>query len=453
MQALPRLLPLHFSTEGTKAAHNLEKVSLVKEILAQLEQIRKALEGSPFFKCREFVGSSLLFIVDSSHAKVYLIDLAKTECLPGGVAITHRGEWEMGNHEDGMLMGVDKLIDCWGANLKWLEEACETGGPSRSSRDQKERTSTMAGMDMQMSAYENQKKVLAMQLKENGIDTTSWGFGGAKNIEELFSEVHEEDAVTFEVAKDGRFMRVIDVIKAWILVDLPHCGTAALVEPKKRSKFGQDASWIDGTAQGKPLQKKVSSDQQWQDTISQAITERLGPSPEEQKELFEWQFNTYEVHDQIRLGTASDGYDGLWSKYRVHEIDIRVKDPCNPKLKLIGLPNGHEFMTMNAGPHSVFGHRQHAWKWQPIVQTGYVARAAGHLDDCAFVKQIFRDADQEHTGKISKAQFVKCLSVLFPSWPDEDILTLFAASPSAANDCLSYTQFIEWVYSVDEVAV
>lgn len=451
MQALPRLLPLHFSTEGTKEAHNLERVALVKEILAQMEQLRKAMDRSSFFKSHEFVGSSLLFIVDSSHARVHLIDLAKTESLPEGVNITHREEWKMGNHEDGMLEGVDKLIDCWTANLKWLEEACH--GTGRRSGEGRDRAGTMAGMDLQWSAYEHEKTELERKLKVNGIDTTRWGTGGAKSMEELFSEVQEENAVTFEAAKDGRFMRVIDVIKAWILVDLPQFGTVALVEPKKRCKFGQDASWIDGTAQGKPLQKKVSSDQRWQDTICQAIMERLSVSTDDQKELFEWQLDTYEEHDQIRLGSVSDGYDGLWSKYRVHEIDIRVKDPCNPKLRRIGLPDGREFMTMNAGPHSVFGHRQHAWKWQSIAKAGYIARSAGHIDDCVFVKQIFRDADVERSGLISRAQFVQCLSKLFPSWPDEDILALFAASPSSAPDCLSYTQFVEWVYSVDEVAV
>merc|ERR1712216_536461 len=76
------------------------------------------------------------------------------------------------------------------------------------------------------------------------------------------------------------------------------------------------------------------------------------------------------------MGTVKDGFDGLWSKYRVHEIDIIVKDPNSPLLSRLGLPDGLDFKTISgAGLHSAFGQRQHAWSWIPVTNAGYVARA------------------------------------------------------------------------------
>ena len=54
--------------------------------------------------------------------------------------------------------------------------------------------------------------VLERQLKTSGVNTESWGKDGAKSIKELHDEVHEERAVTFDTAEDGRFFRVVHVI-------------------------------------------------------------------------------------------------------------------------------------------------------------------------------------------------------------------------------------------------
>lgn len=366
LQVLPRVLPLHAMTAGDKEAINKQRVTLVRQIVMQLEGIREAMECSEFFKSHEFVGSSLLFVVDDNQARVHLIDLAKTESLPEGVRISHRSTWEMGNHEDGMLFGVDSLIDCWRTSLDWLE-----GKTRRRSINN----------DMSNSYGEFDMEELENQLHIHGVDTTTWGLGGAKAVIELYSEINEERAVTFEVADDGRFFRVINVVKAWILVDLPNGETVALVEPKKRRKFSQDTSWAEKSVKGKPMQKKVSEDQQWQDTLTEAIKERLAIPPESQTELFDWLWDTYKMSIDTRQGTPNDGYDGLWSVYRIHEIDIRVKDSRDPRLAPLGLPDGADFTAVQtAGLHSAFGHRQHSWKWQPISEAGYVAREADKQD-------------------------------------------------------------------------
>ena len=42
---------------------------------------------------------------------MWLIDFGKTVPLPEGVSITHEQPWEVGNHEDGYLVGIDNLVE------------------------------------------------------------------------------------------------------------------------------------------------------------------------------------------------------------------------------------------------------------------------------------------------------------------------------------------------------
>lgn len=78
--------------------------------LRRLYDLRQALMQSKFFLTHELIGSSLLFVHDDSEASIWLIDFAKTYSLPDNIKITHRNKWELGNHEDGYLAGIDNLI-------------------------------------------------------------------------------------------------------------------------------------------------------------------------------------------------------------------------------------------------------------------------------------------------------------------------------------------------------
>lgn len=81
-----------------------------KLYLERLKQIRKALDQSTFFKTHELIGSSLLFIHDETKASIWLIDFGKTVLLPDNLRINHQSPWEVGNHEDGYLIGINNLI-------------------------------------------------------------------------------------------------------------------------------------------------------------------------------------------------------------------------------------------------------------------------------------------------------------------------------------------------------
>ncbi|KAG8511817.1 Inositol-trisphosphate 3-kinase B [Galemys pyrenaicus] len=90
----------------------------------RLKDIRATLEISPFFKCHEVIGSSLLFIHDKKEqAKVWMIDFGKTTPLPQGQTLQHDIPWQEGNREDGYLSGLNNLIDI-------LTEMCSGSPPA-----------------------------------------------------------------------------------------------------------------------------------------------------------------------------------------------------------------------------------------------------------------------------------------------------------------------------------
>ncbi|EEB19911.1 Inositol-trisphosphate 3-kinase A, putative [Pediculus humanus corporis] len=82
----------------------------VPKYVQRLKAIKATLEVSIFFSSHEVIGSSLLFVHDKVKANVWLIDFAKTLTLPDQTFIDHKSQWEIGNHEDGYLIGINNLI-------------------------------------------------------------------------------------------------------------------------------------------------------------------------------------------------------------------------------------------------------------------------------------------------------------------------------------------------------
>lgn len=76
----------------------------------RLKQIREALLQSTFFQTHELIGSSLLFVHDKENVNVRMIDFGKTSPLPENIQINHSSAWEVGNHEDGYMIGLDCII-------------------------------------------------------------------------------------------------------------------------------------------------------------------------------------------------------------------------------------------------------------------------------------------------------------------------------------------------------
>ncbi|KAH7728452.1 inositol trisphosphate 3-kinase form 2 [Aphelenchoides avenae] len=84
------------------------------QLAKRLKEIRSGIEQSEFFRNHEVVGSSILIIYDDTppvRAGAWMIDFAKTTRVPDGMTLDHRTSWQLGNHEDGYLTGLDNLID------------------------------------------------------------------------------------------------------------------------------------------------------------------------------------------------------------------------------------------------------------------------------------------------------------------------------------------------------
>jgi len=117
---LTRVLPaMMHNVCKNRADQRLERT---KDVVKRLVELRTALQASQFFQSHEFIGASLLFVVDSERVGIYLIDLAKTEPVPEGMQINHCSPWMLGNHEDGVLKGVESLLDLWKMALAELED-------------------------------------------------------------------------------------------------------------------------------------------------------------------------------------------------------------------------------------------------------------------------------------------------------------------------------------------
>ncbi|XP_065357914.1 inositol-trisphosphate 3-kinase homolog isoform X2 [Calliphora vicina] len=87
------------------------KKTVQKDLLKRLKLMRSVIEKSQFFQTHEIVGSSIFIVYDDTKVGCWLIDFAKSRPLAENVTINHRSEWVPGNREEGLLKGMDELIN------------------------------------------------------------------------------------------------------------------------------------------------------------------------------------------------------------------------------------------------------------------------------------------------------------------------------------------------------
>ncbi|XP_037910307.1 inositol-trisphosphate 3-kinase homolog isoform X2 [Hermetia illucens] len=96
--------------QGTISHFLNNRRTTTKDIIKRLKTMRSLMEKSEFFRTHEIVGSSIFIVYDEEKIGAWLIDFAKARRLPEGVSITHRKPWIPGNCEEGLLHGMDELI-------------------------------------------------------------------------------------------------------------------------------------------------------------------------------------------------------------------------------------------------------------------------------------------------------------------------------------------------------
>lgn len=117
------------ATDDGREPNGISAVELAERILEVLQSMHAAFENSTFVHDHECIGSSLLLVVDAyGKAGVFWIDFGKTKPLPKGVKVTHRNPWEPGNHEDGILTGLDNMVLAWGDVLELLRRDWASSG-------------------------------------------------------------------------------------------------------------------------------------------------------------------------------------------------------------------------------------------------------------------------------------------------------------------------------------
>jgi len=114
---VPDAEELRSNVSSTEKVHEVihlyvqQRRQLIDAFLPKLRDLRSTLEGCSTFMQHEFVRTSVLLVYSNAtnSTSVHIIDLTRVSHL-GGTTITHRTEWEPGNHEDGYLIGLDNLI-------------------------------------------------------------------------------------------------------------------------------------------------------------------------------------------------------------------------------------------------------------------------------------------------------------------------------------------------------
>jgi len=339
---LPMLLRVLPPAKAEDDMQRRRRIALARQILSQLELLLLALEASPFFKSHEFIGSSLLFVAHNFGATVHLIDLAKTQPLPPGTVIDHRRQWQFGNREDGFLRGLDKLIECWRRIILELEEQ-ENGGHLAI---------------LLSSQYERELAELEQKLQRHGVDTSRFGTGNSKSLQELHCNVHIERTATVEVNDSGQICRVVELVRAWIVAEVDGAPHVLMRLYPIISKSGRNFV-------SKTFAKKITHGETWKETLHKALATRFSMSPEIVEKHFKVLGNSYKQSTEENFGSVEvrSGYPGLRSIYRVHEVDVGVVDTDVVELAAIGLPDALSFVTVKHDGH--FGSSLQKWVWRP----------------------------------------------------------------------------------------
>lgn len=76
---------------------------------------------------------------DSQKSGVWLIDFGKTVSVPEGLSIDHKSPWDVGNHEDGYLIGIENLILLFKDLVTMLEGEDKDDSKSNNQKDSEEK--------------------------------------------------------------------------------------------------------------------------------------------------------------------------------------------------------------------------------------------------------------------------------------------------------------------------
>jgi len=119
---IPRVVEGSFRPESTR-----RQIGIL--LSRKMRELRRVFEESPTLQRCEVIGCSLLFVADcDGRCGITMIDFAKTKSVPEGINIDHRSPWILGNHEDGILFGIDNLVSVFDEVLERTRHVTEKEG-------------------------------------------------------------------------------------------------------------------------------------------------------------------------------------------------------------------------------------------------------------------------------------------------------------------------------------
>jgi len=196
----------------------------------------------------------------------------------------------------------------------------------------------MIGGNRERLVFQGQSAAeLEQWLVSGGIDTSLYGRGAAKSVEELFEEVELGESVLHAV--EGDCCRVVSVLNVFI----QNSNGQVLMEEKQVRPNGEERY------RGLPLSEKLKGGEAWRPAVQRAICEELGSILPESPKI-EVLLDTYT--EAVEVNTSAS-YPGLESEYRCHRVQARVE----------GLPRTKRFISTEPRPDGIL---QNHWIWQPM---------------------------------------------------------------------------------------
>lgn len=187
-----------------------------------------------------------------------------------------------------------------------------------------------------MSAFQGgSTEDLQAWLKNQRVDTSTWGQGAAKPVFMLWQEVQEGETSLAMV--DGRLLRRVTVLNVLIR------------DSQGRSLIEHQQVLPTGSVRTRdlPLSEKLLPDESWRDAVARAVAEELGEVLPPGGPQIEVDDATYLLETETK---ESQSYPGVSSQYTCHRVTATVE----------GLPS-NDFMTTE---RRADGTLQHRWVWR-----------------------------------------------------------------------------------------
>jgi len=200
---------------------------------------------------------------------------------------------------------------------------------------------------------------LRERLEAAGVDTSQYGKGDAKPLELLHHELSVLKSCWLEEVAGSSIKRVVEQVQVIVVVALNGTDfilvSACQVLHDSRTRNQQQL-----------LLWKMKPQESWESALEAALSNRLQVPAAAHSKLFFINKDSYAYREETEV---SKGYPGLETKYRFHEVTVRLLDASAEEVQSMGLPEGRDFATMEGviGTDDITA-RLNVWEWHCLEE-------------------------------------------------------------------------------------